>query len=559
MLKTIYLLVIGGILFSCFAEKKEDSYKIFYPKNIPVNSSFNVAVITSKMFSYADTLELYILPGDEISLLNIGLKSYNFNEALSFKPASLAGVSGNLYKTDIDLTDSSLSAGVFFQILMNFKAEYGSGSSLKIYGEFKSGDKIVGTLGNNNFMDNIEDQFITSQLKFYQPLKNAGKCLRFVKDSQFQVSLKNVSAKNLLTEFWMKLDSPGSRIFKISSIKNSNLSYSLSVNAFQMLVVKASGNSLAAANPVFISSGCWYHVAVDFSLTDRSISFYCGRTLISQADLPSFLNPDDLIFTFQNSSETERFQIDLFRFIDLENSMDASFSNQNYANFISDSSTVLSQFNFDNSSEIYNAGDELSLTYSNLHFTNSDAPIFARAPELNITAAGNTYELYWSGGDFRQTEQYILQKSIGNSGFEDLYSVQADNTAERNYSYMDQPDESDNVVYYRIKQVNIDGSSVYSDPVKVGQGFIKPFNLAQNYPNPFNPNTSISVTLIEDSQLEVAVYNVEGKEIQELYKGYLSRGSYTFNFNAVNLPSGIYFCKVATPDFSEMKKMIYTK
>ena len=559
MLKTICLLVIGGILFSCFAEKKEDTYKLFYPKNIPVNSTFEAALITSKISPAADTLELYIQPGNEISLLEISLKSFNVDKTLNFISASRVGVSGNLYKTDIDLTDSSLSAGAFFQVVMTLKAEYGNNSNLKIYGEFKSGNKIVGTISNDNLNNNFEDKFVNTRLSFYRSLHNAGKCLRFDNNASLKISLNNVSTKNLLTEFWIKLNGFQHNFFNISNKSNSSISFSLSVNPFQMLIARASNNSLAAANPVFISSGSWYHIAVDFSITNNLISFYCGRTLLSQINLPPFINTEDLIYSFQNDDTSKQFQIDLLRFIDLENSVDVSFENQNYLNFISDSSSVLSQFDFDEQSEIYSSSNGVSLSYSNLVFTKSDAPIFARAPELNITPSGNSYNLEWNGGDYRQAEQYILQKSTGNSGFEDLYSVQADNTTGKNYSYMDQPNESDDVVYYRIKQVNIDGSVVYSDAVKVGQGFIKPFVVQQNYPNPFNPNTSILVTLIEDTQLEVAVYDIEGKEIQELFKGYLSKGSYTFNFNAVNLPSGIYFCKVATPNFSEMKKMIYTK
>ncbi len=559
MLKTICFLVIGGILFSCLAAKKENTYKLFYPKNIPVNSAFDVALITSKISSSADTLELYIEPGNEISLSGISLRSFNKIKSLNFKTVSLAGINGNIYKTDIDLDDSTLSAGSFFQVVMTFKAEYGRSSNLKMYGEFKNGNKILGTISTDNLSNNFEDRFISTRFSFYKPLHSSGKCLLFDNNASLKISLNDISAKNFLTEFWIKLNGSQSNFFNISSKSNSSISYSLSINPFQMLIARASDNSLAVANPIFISSNSWYHIAVEFSLTDNMISFYCGRTLLSQTNLPLFINPEDLIFNFQNNDQAKQFQIDLLRFINLENSIDVSFENQNYMNFVSDSSIVLSQFDFDEQSKIYNPVSGVSLSYSNLVFTKSDAPIFTRAPELNITPAGSTYKLEWNGGDYLQAGQYILQKSTGNSGFEDLYSIQADNNIEKNYSYIDQPKESDDVVYYRIKQVNIDGSVVYSDAVKVGQGFIKPFVVQQNYPNPFNPNTSILVTLIEDTQLEVAVYDIEGKEIQELYKGYLSRGSYTFNFDASNLPSGIYFCKVATPNFSEMKKMIYTK
>ena len=76
---------------------------------------------------------------------------------------------------------------------------------------------------------------------------------------------------------------------------------------------------------------------------------------------------------------------------------------------------------------------------------------------------------------------------------------------------LDQKDESSEVVYYRVKQVDKDGSIVYSSQVKVGQGLFEPFIVEQNYPNPFNPKTSIVVELLEDTQVKVIVYNLEGK------------------------------------------------
>ncbi len=559
MLKIICLLVIGGILFSCFAEKKEDNYRLFYPKNIPVNSIFDVALVTSNISPPADTLELYLAPGSEISLSGVAFHSSDTTENINIQPANLESMPGQVYKCSINLADSSISEGAFFQVVITLKAEYGTGSNLKVLGLFKDGDKIVGTLGSNMLKRDFTDNFITAGFNFYKPLKEAGRCLNFDNNSSLQISLNDIATKNLLTEFWIKFDGSNSGFLNISSKNNSYIYYSLSINPFQMLVERSAVNNPETISPIFISRGSWYHISVDVSLNSNLISVYCGSRLLCQSVLPELIKLEDLVFSFNNNDRAKSFQIDLLRFIDLENSIDVSFANQNYLNFVSDSSTVLSQFDFDDQQQIYNQGDNISLSYSNIHFVRSSAPLFTRAPELNITPFSSAYELDWSGGDYRQAANYVLQKSKGNSGFIDLFSVPADNNSGEKYSYTDQQDGTNDVVYYRVKQVNIDGSSVYSDMVKVGQGSVKPFVVQQNYPNPFNPNTSIAVTLIEDSQIEISVYNIEGKEIQQLYKGYLTKGSYTFNFDAVNLPSGIYFCKVATPNFSEMKKMIYTK
>ncbi len=81
------------------------------------------------------------------------------------------------------------------------------------------------------------------------------------------------------------------------------------------------------------------------------------------------------------------------------------------------------------------------------------------------------------------------------------------------------------IVFYRVKQINKDGSVVYSSQVKVGQGLSEPFIVEQNFPNPFNPKTSIEVELLEDNEVTIVIYNLEGREVTQLYKGFLIKGN----------------------------------
>jgi len=85
------------------------------------------------------------------------------------------------------------------------------------------------------------------------------------------------------------------------------------------------------------------------------------------------------------------------------------------------------------------------------------------------------------------------------------------------------------------------------------------FNLNQNYPNPFNPSTTISFSLPEVSFVSLKVFNTLGEEIEMLVSEELSSGSYKFDWNANNLPSGIYFYKLQSENFVETKKMILLK
>jgi hypothetical protein len=85
------------------------------------------------------------------------------------------------------------------------------------------------------------------------------------------------------------------------------------------------------------------------------------------------------------------------------------------------------------------------------------------------------------------------------------------------------------------------------------------FYLYQNYPNPFNPNTVISYSLPSGSILKLTVYNALGQIVKVLDKGFKNAGNYSVTFNASNIPSGIYFYKLESGQFTQVKKMILIK
>lgn len=85
------------------------------------------------------------------------------------------------------------------------------------------------------------------------------------------------------------------------------------------------------------------------------------------------------------------------------------------------------------------------------------------------------------------------------------------------------------------------------------------FYLSQNYPNPFNPNTNIEFSLPQKSFVSLKVFDLLGREVANLVNENLSSGSYIYDFNATLLPSGIYFYKLETNNFSETRKMVLVK
>ncbi len=82
------------------------------------------------------------------------------------------------------------------------------------------------------------------------------------------------------------------------------------------------------------------------------------------------------------------------------------------------------------------------------------------------------------------------------------------------------------------------------------------YKLLQNYPNPFNPSTKIKYSIPEGGRVVVNVFDILGKEVITLTNEYKDAGNYEVEFNAGNLSSGVYFYKIASGSYSEIKKMV---
>ncbi|MBT8380647.1 MAG: T9SS type A sorting domain-containing protein [Ignavibacteria bacterium] len=110
-------------------------------------------------------------------------------------------------------------------------------------------------------------------------------------------------------------------------------------------------------------------------------------------------------------------------------------------------------------------------------------------------------------------------------------------------------------LYYRLKQLDFDGSFEYS---KIVEAVVAPidFALSQNYPNPFNPVTIINYQLPAKIFVSLKIYDVLGNEIAALVNEEKPPGKYEVEFDATNLTSGTYFYKLQAGNFVETKKMI---
>lgn len=127
------------------------------------------------------------------------------------------------------------------------------------------------------------------------------------------------------------------------------------------------------------------------------------------------------------------------------------------------------------------------------------------------------------------------------------------------YSYLDDISQLNiNNVYYRLKQMDFNGTFKFSDEIEV---VVNPTIslLKQNFPNPFNPLTTIEYDLPKSSFVLLKIYDVLGNEVQTLVDEIKQPGYHQAVFDASNLSSGIYLYTLQTDGYFERKKMLFLK
>lgn len=154
--------------------------------------------------------------------------------------------------------------------------------------------------------------------------------------------------------------------------------------------------------------------------------------------------------------------------------------------------------------------------------------------QLNMSTTGDTFRAYIPPQQFGTRVHYYIQAQ-SNSG----RTVRKPMPAPRG------------TIQFLV--TNITGVS------KNGTYIPSTFSLKQNYPNPFNPITVIEFDIPVESDVNLIIYDINGKEIVKAVKGHLHPGSYKYIWNAGGLSSGIYFCKLETKDFTSVRKMIFIK
>ncbi len=176
--------------------------------------------------------------------------------------------------------------------------------------------------------------------------------------------------------------------------------------------------------------------------------------------------------------------------------------------------------------------------------------------EFQAQTDGEKVMLNWKTATEQNNYGFSIERSSDKINWHGIGFVGGHGTVTtpHSYSFVDSSCQA-GTAYYRLRQIDLDGSSVLSHEIKVEFAPIV-FSLSQNYPNPFNPVTRINYSISEKSAVTLVVYNTLGQKVSTLVDETNLPGNYSANFNGAALASGVYIYRLTSANNTLTRKML---
>jgi len=180
---------------------------------------------------------------------------------------------------------------------------------------------------------------------------------------------------------------------------------------------------------------------------------------------------------------------------------------------------------------------------------------------FTATINGNNVELRWRTETEVNNYGFDIERSTDKLNWEQLVFIEGhgNSNSPKEYNYIDSEISESGKYYYRLKQIDNDGTYEYSELVTANVGVPDRYSLSQNYPNPFNPVTRIDFTLPENQKVVLKIYNMLGELVREIINKETEAGSYSIKFNSTGLASGVYIYRLETSAYVASRKMMLLK
>ena len=204
-------------------------------------------------------------------------------------------------------------------------------------------------------------------------------------------------------------------------------------------------------------------------------------------------------------------------------------------------------------------GDVVNAQIGIDNITALSQPVPVELNSFSAYVSGKTVRLDWSTATETNNLRFDVQRKYDAIEWQTIGSLKGNGTTTQtqNYSFSDDLSAySSPKIFYRLKQIDLDGSFSYSNEISVDNNNVSSFELEQNYPNPFNPSTKIKFNIPFTEKVRIEVFNTVGNKVATLLNDIKEAGSHELQFEADNLASGVYFYKISVGNLIQTKKML---
>lgn len=216
---------------------------------------------------------------------------------------------------------------------------------------------------------------------------------------------------------------------------------------------------------------------------------------------------------------------------------------------------------YDGSRGVHNPKYAIAVLQKSILAIGGQVPV--ELTEFNASVVNNNVTLVWATGSETNNKGFSVERKTKDGNWSTIGFVngKGNSTEATSYNYTDKEASKLNMkkVTYRLKQVDLDGSTQYTKEVEVEISLPNSLSLSQNYPNPFNPSTKISFELPENGFVTLKVYNVSGVEVATLVGRQMETGRHDVSFDATQLSSGVYFYRLQFGTQIITRKMVVMK
>ncbi|MCX6640418.1 MAG: hypothetical protein NTW14_08065 [bacterium] len=223
-----------------------------------------------------------------------------------------------------------------------------------------------------------------------------------------------------------------------------------------------------------------------------------------------------------------------------------------------------------------------SSDYCTIKYAETGPPTPVQLSTFSGQAIDHSVELVWQTASEIDCYGWKVERRLQENPYLDVSELipgHGTTPEPQEYSFRDETAQAGEIYTYRLEQIDLNGNTTFSEPITVTVD-VQPteFVFRGIYPNPFNPTATIRFDLQQASWMTLEVFDVDGRCVgahgmrpivggvgsqgalrAPLQETWFPAGTHTILFDGSDLPSGLYFARLTTGNWSAMQKLVLLK